>query len=214
MISEATISEFFLQYAYSPNLVYLGVVLFMTLSSFGLPIPEEVVLVSCGLISYMAMHPKLFTPPSADAIGVNLYLLSTICFLAVVCSDLLVFFIGKYFGPKLFSTKFFKKNVSNKRLSKINVWFQKYGAWACGIFRFTPGIRFPGHMTCGMMGVKWWKFLAVDSLAALVSVPTQVILVAIYGEVILAKFKEFKIILFSVLTFFIIFYFVKKKFEK
>jgi membrane protein DedA with SNARE-associated domain len=86
--------------------------------------------------------------------------------------------------------------------------------WVCGIFRFTPGIRFPGHLSCGAMGVKWWQFLAVDGFAALVSVPTQVILVAFYGEIITSKFKEFKIILFSLLAIVAIVYFVRKKLQK
>lgn len=60
------------------------------------------------------------------------------------------------------------------------------------IFRFTPGVRFPGHLSCGMMGISAWTFLAADGLAALISVPTQVYLFAHYGEVILSTIKTIK----------------------
>lgn len=60
------------------------------------------------------------------------------------------------------------------------------------IFRFTPGVRFPGHLSCGMMGISPWTFLAADGLAALISVPTQVYLFAHYGEVILSTIKQVK----------------------
>lgn len=196
---ELMITDFFTQYAYKPAHVYSGVVLFMTLSSFGLPIPEEVVLVSAGFIAYMAAHPELYPPPFPGASGVNLELLALICFLAVIGSDLLIFSIGRYLGKPLFKSKFFQKNVGAKRLQKIQGWFQKYSVWACGVFRFTPGLRFPAHLTCGAMKVSVWKFLAIDGLAAAVSVPTQVVLVAYYGQQILENFKRFKLILIGVI---------------
>lgn len=208
----AIISDFFTQYAYEPMYVYVAVVLIMTASSFGLPVPEEFTLVSAGLIAYRGMHPDKYPPPSPDSEAVNLYLLSTICFIAVLGSDLLIYGIGRYFGPKLFETKFFKKNIGSSRVEKIQQWFRKYGMWVCGIFRFTPGVRFPGHMSCGAMGVSIWKFLLVDGMAALISVPTQVLLVAYYGEVITEKFKEFKLILGGLILFAIIAYFIKRKF--
>lgn len=204
------ITEFFTQYAYKPYHVYTGIVIFMTLSSFGLPIPEELVLVSTGLIAYMAMNPSEFPPPDIGAQGVDMYTAAVICFFAVICSDILIFTIGKVLGRKLFESNFFKTKVGDERLAKIQGWFHKYSAWACGIFRFTPGLRFPAHLTCGAMKIPMWKFVAVDGFAALLSVPTQVILVAMYGEQILENFKRFKMVLLGAIVLFIIFYLVKK----
>jgi membrane protein DedA with SNARE-associated domain len=214
LISTEQITAFFTSYAYAPNMVYGGVFLFMTLSSFGLPIPEEVVLVSCGIISYMAMNPDLYPPPTGAGPGVDYQLLAFLCFIAVLYSDLLVFLVGKYFGAKIFKTRFFKKHFSEDRMLKVNAWYGKWGALVCGIFRFTPGLRFPGHMSCGMMGVPVYKFMLVDGLAALLTVPTQVILVALYGEVILAKFKEFKLVLGGLFLLWLVYYLSKKYFFK
>lgn len=210
MISEAAITEFFLQYAYSPTYVYFGVVAFMTMSSFGLPIPEELILVSCGFIAFMALHPDIYPPPSSDAIGVDLLTLSIVCFLAVLLSDVLIFWLGKFFGPRIFATKFFKKHFEAKHMERVNNWYKKYGALVCGLFRFTPGLRFPGHMSCGMMGVKLWKFLAVDGTAALISVPTQVVFVAYYGKEILTYFKQFKLIVIGVVLIFVAYKLINK----
>jgi membrane protein DedA with SNARE-associated domain len=63
------------------------------------------------------------------------------------------------------------------------------------IFRFTPGVRFPGHLSCGMMGISPFVFLLTDGLAALISVPTQIYLFATYGEVILSTIREIKMYL-------------------
>ncbi len=191
---------FFSQYAYQPQYVYGFIVLFMLASSFGFPVPEELVLVSAGLVAYMAHTPDKFPPPYPGAEGVDVTTLCIVCFLAVFCSDLLVFLIGKYFGGRMIKTKFFQKQVAGDVFNKINVFFQKYGGLACGIFRFTPGLRFPGHLSCGLLGIPIWKFVLIDVFAAGLSVPTQVYFVATYGEVILHKLSEFKLILVCVLA--------------
>jgi membrane protein DedA with SNARE-associated domain len=196
--SEAGLIEFFGQYAYRPGYVYTFIICFMFASSFGFPIPEELVLVSSGLVAYMAQHPLEFPPPYPGAEGVNLMILSLVCFLAVFGSDFIVFLLGRFFGTKIIKTRFFKKQVAGQGFDRINSWFQKYGGWACGIFRFTPGLRFPGHLSCGLLGIPIWKFCAIDGLAALISVPTQVWFVANYGGQVLRHLREFKLIILGV----------------
>ena len=198
--SEANLMAFFSQYAYQPMYVYGFICCFMLAASFGLPIPEELTLISAGLVAYMAHNPELYPPPYPGAEGVNVITLCIVSFLAVFLSDLLVYLIGKIFGGKIIKTKFFQKQVAGEGFNKINSWFNKYGGWACGIFRFTPGLRFPGHLSCGLLGIPVWKFCLIDGMAALLSVPTQVYFVATYGDVILSKLKEFKIILVCVLA--------------
>ncbi len=185
----------FSDYAYQPGIVYSLIVIFMLASSFGFPVPEELVLVSAGLIAYMAKDPVTFPPPYPGAVGVDPLVLSVVCFIAVFASDLLVYFIGKYFGAKIIKTRFYNQRIKSGVFEKINSWFLKFGGLTCGIFRFTPGLRFPGHLSCGIFGIPLWKFMLVDGLAALVSVPTQILLVATYGNVILEKIKEFKLLL-------------------
>jgi membrane protein DedA with SNARE-associated domain len=192
-LSEAGLFNFFGQFAYEPTQVYTFVCLFMLAASFGLPIPEELTLISVGLVANMANHPDLYPPPYPGAKGVDTVTLCIVSFFAVLGSDFVVFMIGKVFGGRIIKTKFFQKQVAGAGFEKINSWFQKYGGWACGIFRFTPGLRFPGHLSCGLLGIPVWKFLAIDGLVALLSVPTQVYIVAKYGRVVLDYLKEVKI---------------------
>lgn len=212
--SHNALMAFFSQYAYQPAYVYGFITLFMFASSFGLPVPEELVLVTAGLVAYMAHNPDKFPPPYDGAEGVNVLTLAVVCFLAVFLSDFIVYLIGKFFGGKIIKTKFFQKQVAGKGFDRINSWFQKYGGWACGIFRFTPGLRFPGHMSCGLLGIPLWKFALVDGLAALISVPTQVYFVATYGEIILNKIAEFKIIAVSVLGALLVIWLIRKIYLK
>lgn len=230
MFNEEVILSFLLQYAYLPYFVYAFVVIFMLMSGFGLPIPEEVVLVGCGLIGYMSLNPGKFPPPTPGAQVVDVYFLATVCLIAVLISDTIVFLIGKKHGVKVFYVlariKFFFLTPSKKTetsieeiyqhylaspiFSKINELFQNHGMLAVGIFRFTPGVRFPGHLSCGMMGVSLWKFLLVDFVVAAFSVPTQVLIVSFNGEVILEKVREFKMIILGIAAIVIAIYLVRK----
>ncbi len=187
-------------FAYYPLELYGLIFLFMLLSGFGLPIPEEIVLVTSGLIAYAGSRPDLYPVPHAGAAVVDTTTLAIVCLASVLFSDMVVFVLGRVFGQRIAKSKRFGKYVDPRQNPKLGELRRKYGAWACGIFRFTPGIRFPGHLSCGVMRIPYWKFLLIDGTAALISVPTQVILVAIYGEVMLGYLKQFKIVLFSVLA--------------
>ena len=198
-------------YAYEPTLIYSFLVLMMLLSSVGLPFPEEATLVSVGLLAYMGTNPQLYPPPYEGAPHINPKTAATVAFFAVVFSDTLIYTIGRVFGRKIFVWKPIQSVLSEENRIKIEAWTHKYGAYATGIFRFTPGLRFPGHLACGMLKFPLWKFMLIDGIAALISVPTQILLLAYYGETILKFFKQFKIVL-VVLFAVVVLYFLYKRY--
>ena len=206
--SEDAILQWFAQYAYQPGFVYSAIVLLMVASSFGLPAPEEITLLSAGLVCYMGSRPDLFPPPNANLEPVNVYVTASVCLASVFLSDFLVFSLGRYFGDRILKTRFIAKQ--SQKIEKVSKWTKKHGAWAAGVFRFTPGLRFPGHFSCGMLGLSPIKFTAVDGTAALLSVPTQVMLLAFYGESILKYVRQFKIVILCLGGVILAFYLVKK----
>lgn len=210
-ITEQELIQWFVDRAYEPMWVYLTVVGLMFISSFGFPLPEEVPLVASGLVAHVAHNPENYpVPAGAGPNMVNMWVLAVVAFFAVVVSDCLVFFIGKFIGKRFRGNPRFEKWHNSQTFQKAEAWTAKYGSWASGIFRFTPGLRFPGHMACGLLGVPFWKFLAVDGTAALLSVPTQIILVGIYGNVILENFKVVKMVLLALLALLVLWVLIKK----
>lgn len=201
-------------YAYEPMWVYTFIVVMMLLSSVGLPIPEEATLVSVGVLAYMGANPDLYPPPYAGAPHVHPKTAALIAFLAVFFADFLIFSIGRFFGRRIFDWKPIRKVLSEEGRIKIEEWTHKYGAYACGIFRFTPGLRFPGHLACGMLKFPAWKFALIDGIAAGISVPTQILLLAYYGEPILKFLKQFKIVVLCLLVIVAIYFIYKRFFAK
>lgn len=192
--------EWFTAYAYEPEIVYLSVLGLMLMSGFGLPLPEEVVIISSSLLAFMAMHPDQYPPPEVGARGVNVYVLAMVCFSSVFLSDLIVFQIGRSLGYGVVHQKWFQSIVSPQMFRRARFWTMKYGALMAGAFRFLPGIRFPGHLACGALGIKRWKFILVDSIVILVTIPTQVFLISFFGEDIIDFMKRYKLYILAAIV--------------
>lgn len=197
-------------YAYEPMWIYTFLIGMMLLSAVGLPLPEEATLVSVGILAYMGSHPDKYPPPYPGAPHVHAQTAAIVAFLAVFTSDFLIYALGRLYGRAIFEWKPVRSVLSEDNRLKIEKWTHKYGAYACGIFRFTPGIRFPGHLACGMLKFPAWKFALIDGFAAAISVPTQIILLANYGETILKVLKQFKIFVICILLVILVVFLYKK----
>jgi membrane protein DedA with SNARE-associated domain len=206
--------QFISQYAYEPNMVYGTVFAMMLASGFGLPVPEEVYIVSVGLLAYMGAHPDLFPPPYAGAPVINGYEAAIVTLLAVIFADFLVFTLGRVFGKKIISRPRFKTIFTEEVMARIQRWVKKYGIMAAFIFRFTPGVRFPAHIALGMLSFSAWQFVLVDAFAAVISVPSQILLIYHFGEPILAGINRFKIIIFGALVAGLVIFVVHKLYQK
>lgn len=202
------------QFAYQPGTVYIALVGMMLLSAIGLPLPEEMTLISVGVLAFMGANPQHFPPPYPGAPVVNVHTAAAVAFFAVFFSDFLIYTIGRVFGRRLLYHPRVHKMFPPHLMKRVEEWTHKYGTYACGIFRFTPGIRFPGHLACGMLHFPVWKFLLIDGIAALISVPTQIYLLAHYGEPILMKLRQFKLVVFAVIAILLIYFLFKKIREK
>ncbi|MEK2645871.1 DedA family protein [Bdellovibrio sp. BCCA] len=198
------------QFAYQPGTVYAALIGMMMLSAVGFPLPEEVTLISVGILAFMGAHPQHFPPPFEGAPVVSVHTASAIAFAAVVVSDFVIYLIGRIFGRKLLYHPRVHKLFPEHLMKRVEEWTHKYGAYACGIFRFTPGLRFPGHLACGMLRYPAWKFLVIDGIAALISVPTQIYLLAHYGEPILTKLRQFKLVVFAIIGLLLVYFLIKK----
>jgi membrane protein DedA with SNARE-associated domain len=213
-IANQPIFHFLAQYAYQPEWVYAAVVGMMLASGFGFPLPEEVTLISLGVLAFMGTRPDLFPPPEVGSTPINVHHAAIVAFAAVVLSDSLIYCLGRIWGRKLLYHEKMRRLVSVESLKKVEARTKRYGMIAVFAFRFTPGVRFPGHLACGAMKFEYWKFVLVDCFAALISVPTQIYLVAIYGEPIINFLKEVKIGIFILLGIAGLFYLFRRLFAK
>ena len=95
----------------------------------------------------------------------------------VLAGDATMFLIGRLYGPRVRRLKFVRKILTPSRFRMVQGKFARYGNWVLFVARFLPGLRSPIFLTAGMTRrIPFWRFLLLDGLAALISVPVWVYL--------------------------------------
>jgi membrane protein DedA with SNARE-associated domain len=140
---------------------YIAVFACLILCGLGVPVPEDITLVSGGVISGLA----LANPHIMCAIGLA----------GVLAGDSTMFLAGRIFGYRVQRLKFFRKVVSPQRFSQIQKKFKKHGLGLLFVARFLPGLRSPIYLVAGMSHrISYLTFIVMDGLAALISVPVWI----------------------------------------
>lgn len=135
---------------------------------FGLPMPEDVVLITGGIL---ASHEVT-----------HFWGVVVVCMAGVLMGDGIVFGLGRYFGPSIKKKGIFKKIFTEKIDQRAQAIIHKYGDKVVFMARFMPGLRTPIFLTCGVYQVKPWKFLLLDGTAALISVPLWIYVGYVFGQ--------------------------------
>jgi membrane protein DedA with SNARE-associated domain len=142
---------------------YIAVFACLILCGLGVPVPEDITLVSGGVISGLA----LANPHIMCAVGLT----------GVLAGDSTMFLAGRIFGYRVQRLKFFRKVVSPQRFSQIQRKFKKHGLGLLFVARFLPGLRSPIYLVAGMSHrISYLTFIVMDGLAALISVPVWIYL--------------------------------------
>lgn len=123
----------------------------------GIPIPEDITLISAGLLAGMG--------------NISLMGAFVVGFFGVLLGDIILFSIGKKYGRTILEMPFFRKIFTPQRIAKAEVRIHKNAHFVCFVARFLPGLRAPIYLTAGILKVSTFTFILQDSLAALLSVP-------------------------------------------
>ncbi len=141
----------------NPEYPYVFIFGILILCGLGLPIPEEVILISAGYLS--ASNPEIVDP--RVVVGV--------CAFSILAGDSVPFFLGRLFGPKLLRLRIMRTWMHTERLAAFDRWFRRHGNKTIFVARFLTGIRVPTFFAAGSMRVGIGKFLLMDGLGAVLS---------------------------------------------
>lgn len=153
----AFLEAFFSQYGYA------AVFLVLIACGFGVPIPEDITLVTGGVISGLGQA--------------NAHMMVLVGMLGVLAGDGLMFVAGRVWGHRILDFKPVARVMTPKRYAQVQEKFDKYGNWVLFVARFLPGLRTAVFVTAGISRkVSYLRFILMDGLAALISVPVWVYL--------------------------------------
>jgi membrane protein DedA with SNARE-associated domain len=157
----------------------------LLLCGLGLPIPEDISLISAGYLAHLGK--------------VEVHTMLVVCFVAVLGGDAIAFTMGRLFGTRLLASHLGRRYFNPRRQLRVRAYFRRYGSKVVFIARFLPGLRFSIFMSAGMLRVRPYVFIVYDSLAALLSVPLLVYSAWYFGDqidhvIVWAKRSEYGIL--------------------
>ncbi|MBL8955790.1 MAG: DedA family protein [Myxococcaceae bacterium] len=156
---------------------YPAVYALLAATGTGLPIPEDVVLLTAGTLCSTG-HGLL-------------YLMIPVAAAGVLTGDTLLFRIGAKLGPKVIEHPKLKAVLTPARVASVRGRFDRYGVWTVFVARFVPGIRAPTFLLAGSMGVPQKKFWLADGLAVCFFAPLMLWLGLRFGPEALPYVRQF-----------------------
>jgi len=142
------------------NFPYIGLFIFLILGGFGLPFPEDAVLIACGfLISNHVVKPV----PSI-----------LIVYAGMLIADNLLYFLGRNYGRKMVLSGWFKRFMPPERLKVLEEKFKNKGVIFILLGRHLIGLRAQIFFVAGIMGMPLTKFILADTISAIFTITIMV----------------------------------------
>ncbi len=182
------------------DLGYIGIVIMMFLESSFFPFPSEVVMIPAGYLASkgdMNLYIAIFMGIAGGILGAlfNYYL-------ALKLGRTLILRFGKYFF------------MNEKKLQKVEDFFQKYGSISTFIGRLIPGIRQYISLPAGLGKMNIKIFTLYTALGAGIWVTILVLLGYFIGEnpdTIKKYLHIITLVLFAIIVLLAIIYYLKQK---
>jgi len=142
---------------------YVAVFIALMICGAGLPLPEDITLVAGGVIAGLGYA--------------NVHAMFALTMFGVLLGDAAIFMLGHHYGARILQWRFVARVLTPERYAKVQEKFDRYGNRMLFFARFLPGMRTTVYLTAGTTHrVSFLRFLLIDTLAALISVPFWVYL--------------------------------------
>lgn len=157
---------------------YVAVLVTLVVCGLGVPVPEDIILISGGFIAAAAGH--------------GWFSMALVGLAGIMAGDSIIYTLGRRYGLSLARSSLLSRFLTPERLLKVESLFQRHGHKVLVAARFMPGVRAVTFFCAGTMRVPFWKFFLFDGAAALVSAPLWVFLGHRFGPAVVEWAKQFQ----------------------
>lgn len=144
----------------SSGVAYLIIFGILVACGLGFPLPEDMPLIAAGYLSWdgtMDIIPALL-----------------VTIVGVLIGDTILFFLGAKLGIKFLEREKIQTLFKPEKIRRTQAYFRKYGDKIVFFARFVAGFRAAAFFMSGAMKMPYKRFIILDGLAALISVPIWV----------------------------------------
>lgn len=146
---------FFCEHAHqTPWIIFL----LLLLTGFFVPISEDLIILTAGAIVGICIPDHYF----------RIFLWT---YAGALLSAWIAYWIGRNYGTHIFDFKYFKNIITKERITKLRIYYEKFGIFTFIVGRFCPGgIRNALFLTSGMGKMPFPLFVLRDGIASFISV--------------------------------------------
>ena len=153
----------------------------LVLCGFGFPLPEDIILVTGGVLAWFAS--PLDAPSVHEMVrDVGLQWMVAVGMAGILAGDSIIYWMGRRLGAHIAEHRLLRRIVPPDKLQEVERRLRKSGNVVVVIARYLPGLRAPTYFTVGHSRLPYWQFLLFDGLAALISAPLWVGLGFWFGD--------------------------------
>jgi membrane protein DedA with SNARE-associated domain len=154
--------------AFGESLTYIGLFLTLLAAGLGVPIPEEIPIVTAGVLSHAAVVRWWGALP--------------ICLVGVLSGDVVLHWAGRHWGERITEWRPVRWILSPAREARLKAGYRQHATKIIFVARHVMGLRAAAFITAGIAGVPFWRFLLADGLAALARVPLAFGLAFVFAD--------------------------------
>jgi membrane protein DedA with SNARE-associated domain len=160
---------------------YFAVFAVLLLCGFGLPMPEDVVLATGGVLAWLARGRPVhsFAAMFRDT---GLLTMIVVGLAGILVGDSIIFMAGRRFGHRIADFRPLRRIITPAKLERVEKELRRRGNVLVMLARFLPGLRTPTFFVVGHARLPYWEFFLFDGAAALVSAPLWVCLGFWFGS--------------------------------
>ena len=137
---------------------YLGIFAVLFLGGLGAPIPEELPILAAGALAHEGYMRWWVALP--------------VCLAGVLSGDSVLYWVGYHWGERILEWSIVRRVLTPTREHVLIGAYRRHASKTIFTARHVMGLRAAAFLTAGIARVPFWKFILVDTAAALLGVPT------------------------------------------
>ncbi len=141
------------------HFTYVGLVVILFATGLDLPIPEEAPIVAAGVLA----HEQV----------IRWWVALPVCLVGVLSGDIALYWIGHHWGERILEWRAVRGVLTREREERLKAAYHRHGVKILFTARHVLGLRAAAFLTAGIAKVPFWRFIAADTLAALIGVPVS-----------------------------------------
>ena len=147
---------------------YVGLFLVLFGAGLGLPVPEEIPVLTAGVLSHEGI--------------VRWWIALPICLSAILGGDTVLYWVGHHWGERILEWRVVRQVLTREREERFKAAYRRHGVKIVFAARHVAGVRAAAFLTAGISRVPFGQFLAVDTAAALIGVPVSFTLAFFFAD--------------------------------